>query len=293
MRVALVTCRELPEPDPDQEPLLRALAEAGLEAELLAWDDPAAEPQRFDLCVLRSCWNYHHRPATFLAWVQRTARVTRLLNPAPLVRWNLHKRYLAELADRGLACVPTVFVARGRAPSFAATLAREGWSEAVIKPSVSAASYRTRRFAAANAASAQAFLDELAEERDALIQRFMPAVLGGGEKALVWVAGAWTHAVRKSTRFAGGVERVSEALAPTDAERALGERVLAGLEQDLLYARLDLIPADDGTPLVSELELIEPSLFLVQHRPALDRLVAAIRAAASPSGDEPPSRGRR
>lgn len=287
MRVALVTCRQLPEPDPDEELLLHALAAAGLAAELLAWDDPAGRPEGFDLCVLRSCWNYHHDPPAFLAWIERAERASRLLNPAPLVRWNLHKRYLAELAARGVPCVPTVFVERGRPPSFAATLEREGWSEAVVKPAISAASFRTRRFRAQDAAGAQAFLAQLAEEREAMIQRFLPAVLDGGEKALVWIAGEWTHAVRKSARFAGAVEHVSEALPLSAAERALAERVLAGREQGLLYARLDLIPADDGAPLVSELELIEPSLYLAQHPPALARLARAIRAVAGA-----PSAGR-
>ncbi len=284
MRVALVTCAVLPEPDPDQEPLLAALRAGGLEAELLAWDAAGERPEEFDLCILRSCWNYHRRPEAFLEWIEHASAVTRLVNPAPVIRWNLHKRYLGELAARGLPTVPTVWVAHGSAISLAETLARRGWSAAVVKPCVSAASCRTRRFAAGDR-EGQAFLDALVRERDAMIQRYLGAVDRTGEKALVWIAGRWTHAVKKSPRFAGGVERVSEAQALTPAEEALAARALAGVPagsagapDGLLYARLDLIPDDDGTPLVSELELIEPSLFLIQHPPALERLVGAIGA---------------
>jgi hypothetical protein len=97
----------------------------------------------------------------------------------------------------------------------------------------------------------------------------------------VWIAGEHLHCVRKQPRYSGEEERVSGALEPGPEERALFQRALAALptavREDLLYARLDLVPGPDGAPLVSELELIEPSLFLVQHPPALARLVAALR----------------
>jgi hypothetical protein len=284
MRVALVTCRTPPEPDPDQEPLLAALRRSGVEAEMLAWDDPDARPEAFDLCVLRSCWNYHLRPEEFLAWIERTAAATRLANSATVVRWNLHKRYLTELEASGLPIVPTAFVARGTRVSFAETLRREGWGEAVIKPCVSGGSYRTRRFELRDGLEAQEFLDELVRERDAMIQRYMPSVERKGEKALVWIAGRWTHSVEKAPRFQGGEEHVSEAIVPGQAELDIAARVLASLPErwlaDLLYARLDLIASDGRAPLVSELELIEPSLFLLQHPPALERFVEAIALKA-------------
>src|ERR1700693_2131330 len=95
-KVALVTCAELPEPDPDEALLVDALRQAGLGAELLAWDDPSANPAAFDLCVLRSCWNYYEDPQAFLAWIATTAAATKLQNPENVVRWNLHKRYLQK-----------------------------------------------------------------------------------------------------------------------------------------------------------------------------------------------------
>ena len=281
MPVALVTCRTLPEPDPDQELLLAALRRAGLATELLAWDDPEARAEEFELCVLRSSWNYPLQPEEFLAWIERTAAATRLVNSATVVRWNLHKRYLTELEASGLPTVPTIFVQRGARVSFAETLRREGWNEAVIKPCISAGSFRTRRFALRDGLEAQEFLDELARERDAMIQRYMSSVEKEGETAMVWIAGQWTHAVDKAPRFQGAEEHVSEAIVPADAEQELADRVIASLPErwraEMLYARLDLIPADDGKPLVSELELIEPSLFLIQHPPALERLVEGIR----------------
>jgi hypothetical protein len=95
----------------------------------------------------------------------------------------------------------------------------------------------------------------------------------------VWIDGDFTHAVRKTPRFAGGVEIVSEALPIAAAERAVGEAALAAvgaLDQDLLYARVDVAPDSAGRPVVMELELVEPSLFLLQSPVALRRLVEGI-----------------
>lgn len=283
MRVALITCRALPEPDLDQEPLLAALRAAGLQAELVAWDDPAADPGAHELCVLRSCWNYHLDPGAFEAWLARAERVTRVLNPPEVVRWNLHKSYLAELEARGLPVVACEHLERGSRASFAGVLDARGWSEVVVKPAVSASSYRTRRFARGEEAAAQTFLDDLLGDRDAMIQPYLSSVERSGERSLVSIGGRFTHAIEKAPRFEGGEERVSPALPLRASELVLGAAVLAslgGLARELLYARLDLIEDDDGVARISELELIEPSLFLVQSPPALRALVAAIRDAA-------------
>jgi hypothetical protein len=175
--------------------------------------------------------------------------------------------------------VPTAFLERGESADLAGVLAERGWEEVVVKPSVSAASFRTRRFAVAELEAAQAFLDLLLGERDVMVQRYMPGVEDPGERALVWIDGALTHAIQKRARFAEEAEEVSDALPISDAERALAERALGCVEEELLYARIDVVPGDAGEVMLSELELIEPSLFLKQSPEALARLVAAIGRA--------------
>lgn len=281
MRLAVATCRVKPEPDPDEAPLLEALRAAGIAAEMLAWDDPAApDAAAFDAVLLRSTWNYFLEPERFAEWAAGIAAKSRLLNSLAAVRWNLHKGYLLELEQAGLPIVPTVVIARGAAPDLEELCAVRGWEECVVKPAVSAASFRTQRFARAERAAGQAFLKSLCAHRDALVQPALPGFAHPGERAHVWIAEEHLHCVRKQPRFAGQDEQVSGALAPEPGERALLQRVLAALppavREDLLYARLDLVAGFDGQPLISELELIEPSLFLVQHPPALARLVTAL-----------------
>jgi hypothetical protein len=121
-RVALVTCQQLPEPDPDQQPLLNAIRAAGMESSMLAWDDPQADPAAFDLCILRSAWNYYEDPEGFVKWVDRAASVSRLVNPVAIIHWNLHKRYLRELENAGVPIIPTHFCDKRQSIDLAATM---------------------------------------------------------------------------------------------------------------------------------------------------------------------------
>lgn len=281
MRVAIATCREMPEPDLDQEPLLEALAGAGIDAELLAWDDPAADPGAFDACILRSTWNYHEQPQQFLDWAEETSRRTRLLNPLDVVQWNVHKRYLLELESRGVPIVPTALVSRGSRIRLGELMEARGWEDVVVKPAISAGSFCTRRFRATEVDSGkpdggELFLRELVADMDALVQRFEPSVADGGERALVWIDGEFTHAVTKEPRFVGDEEQVSASQLLGEEERALAEALIEPWSERLFYGRVDLISGPDGRPLLSELEFLEPSLFLLQEPRALQRLVESI-----------------
>lgn len=280
MDVALASCTNLPEPDFDEAPLLAALAAVGLSARTLAWDDPAADWGAARMTVLRATWDYPLRPRAFLDWVRRAARVSDLWNRPAAVRWNLHKGYLLDLERHGVAVTPTELVRRGSERRLAEVMAARGWPEAVVKPAVSAASYRTRRLGAGREAAGEAHLRALVAEGDALVQSYLPSVEGYGERALVWIEGELTHAVRKSPRFDDDEESISAAaIAPAEAELATAAlaRVAEVLGEAPMYARIDLAPGAAGEPVVMELELIEPSLFFPFSERALDLFVAAIR----------------
>lgn len=276
----LATASRLPRADEDDHPLRAALAARGLSAETRAWDDPLVDWGAARACVIRSTWNYVRHHDAFLGWADRCAAVTRLWNPSAIVRWNSHKRYLLELAEAGLSVVPTRLVTRGDDPRLAAHLGAAGWDTMVIKPAVSAGSFATVRVARGDVATAgQAHLDALlAAGQDVLVQPFLSSVDGYGERALVWIDGALTHAVRKSPRFAGDPQRISEAVPIAPDESVLAEAILAvAAREPLLYDRVDLARDERGRPCLMELELIEPSLFLDRAPAALERLAAAIQ----------------
>jgi glutathione synthase/RimK-type ligase-like ATP-grasp enzyme len=277
--VALASCVTLPEPDADMAPLLEALRGAGLAAEALGWDDPAAEPDFAGarLVLLRSTWNYSLRPREFLEWVDRTARATRFFNPPETIRWNTHKSYLLELRAHGVPVVPTTLLRRGDATPLRDVVRGHGAARVVVKPAVSGGSRETMRVDAASLDAGEAHLRGLVAREDVLVQPYLDSVEGHGERALVWIDGELTHAVRKSPRFIGDEERVSEAVPIADDEAAVARAALAVAPTPLLYARIDVARDEHGAPRVMELELVEPSLFFARGPAALARLVAALR----------------
>lgn len=278
--VALVTCQQLPEPDPDAQPLEAALEAAGLTACHLAWDNPSPRWSSLSMCVLRSTWNYTAHLGRFLEWGEHVSRESVLWNPMKVVRWNVHKRYLADLSRRGVATVPTVYISRGDVGTrLADIMDARGWRRAVIKPEVSAASANTHVIDRDDVSEVQETLfSELVSEREMMVQPYIESVEGHGERAVVWIDGEITHAVRKSPRFEDEEELVSDAVPVEDDERTLALAALRCAEGPLLYGRVDMVRDDAGVPMVMELELVEPSLFLVHSQRALERFVDAICA---------------
>lgn len=264
MNIALLHCDPMPEPDPDQAPLLAALRAAGHEAEPVAWNTSRPESlSPFDAALLRATWDYYRDLPRFLDWIGAAAGHTTLLNPLEVVRANAHKGYLLALAEAGVATVPTVIVPRGATGKGALveSIARgRGLAEIVIKPAIGAASFLTLRTSAANP-EAQAHLDEVLSTRDAMVQPFVRTVGTVGERSVVCFRGVASHAVHKRPRFKGEEESVTRTEL-TEELKALAQRALeAAGASGLLYARVDCFEGEDGSPMLSELELIEPSLY--------------------------------
>jgi hypothetical protein len=202
-RVALVTCAELPELDPDDQLLLAPLAQRGIEVTAAVWDDPAVSWSAFDLVVVRSPWDYIGRREAFVAWAER---VPRLANPADVVAWNTDKRYLAELDAAGVPVVPTSWVE----PGTDWVVPADG--EWVIKPAVSAGSRDTGRYDVADAAQRRLAAAHVARLQSAgrlvMVQPYLPAVDSYGETALAFLGGEYSHSIRKGPMLAGPDEGV-------------------------------------------------------------------------------------
>ncbi len=276
MRLRLATCTTLPEPDPDQAPLDEALRAAGVDFAWLAWDDPAVDWDAPAPTVLRSTWNYSLDRPGFLAWCERVARAAPLWNPPDVVRANTHKRYLIELAARGVPTVPTELVERGAAPRLAERARARGWSRIVVKPAVGAGSLDARVFDAGEWDDAERHAAAVGARVEVLVQPYLTAVEDHGERSLVWIDGALSHAVRKSPRFAGEDELVTGPHPIDDAERDVALAALAPWADRILYGRVDLARDPGGAPVVMELELAEPSLFFARAPGAAERFVAGL-----------------
>jgi glutathione synthase/RimK-type ligase-like ATP-grasp enzyme len=269
LRVA--TCQALPKRDPDEAPLVEALSAAGIDARWVAWDDPEADWDAPVPTIVRSTWNYASQRDAFLAWADRVARAAPIWNPLDVLTANTHKRYLTELAARGVPVVPTVLVAQGHATRLGAL----GWPRLVVKPAVGAGSLGVRAFDAGDP-EAEAHAAMLAARGDVLVQPYLASVHDHGERSLVWIDGALTHAVRKTPRFAGEGEAVTGPFPIADDERAVALAALAPWTDRVLYGRVDIARDDAGAPVLMELELTEPSLFFRAAPGAAERYVAGL-----------------
>jgi len=262
MKIALLNCEPMPEPDPDEAPLLAALEQAGHEARSVAWNGHPPEVLKpYDAALLRATWDYYRDLDRFMAWLEGASAFTSILNPLATVRANAHKGYLAGLAERGIATVPTEIIERGTPASVATLAAGRAWHDVVIKPAIGAGSFLTLRSSASDP-GAQPHLDAILADRDAMIQPYVPSVATTGERSVICFRGVPHHAVHKHPRFKGDEERVERAEL-TDELDGFATRVLEASDATgLLYARVDCFQGEDGSPLLSELELIEPSLYL-------------------------------
>lgn len=265
-RIVLAGCPQLIEGDGDDAGLVAALRGRGLHARWLSWDDP--EALRADLVILRATWDYVERLDEFLAWGRR---VSHLLNAPDVIAWNADKRYLVDLAGRGVPTVPSAVFAPGE------TVRLPSAPEVVVKPAVGAGSIGARRFS--DRVAAGDYVAHLhAQGRSALVQAYDARVEHGGETALVFLGGQQSHAFTKRAMLpppgrapeldATGTHAV-ERLGPADPDFEVWDLGLAALEAaarqlgidvgEFLYARVDVIGGHDD-PRLLELELVEPSL---------------------------------
>ncbi|MFJ7011924.1 ATP-grasp domain-containing protein [Streptomyces albogriseolus] len=295
VRVALVTCADGPDvaEDRDLPVLVRALNEAGVEASAEVWDDAGVDWARFDLAVIRSTWDYSWRAAEFTAWAERCGALTRLANPADVVRWNTDKRYLADLAAAGAPVVETRYLAPGDAVEL------PDGHEFVVKPASGAGARFAARYTPDEHDTAVRHVRRLHDDGfTAMVQPYVRAIDSGGERALQFFGGTLLHASRKGPVLAPGTPYDQRKTAhpgltdwtPTADELGVAQAALAAVPgaPELLYARVDLVDGDDGRPRVMELELVEPNLFLWLHPESLPVVVERITEAA---GRRRPSAG--
>ncbi len=192
--------------------------------------------------------------------------------------WNADKIYLRDLGEAGIALPQTHWFESGERPDCDALLRDWELARAVLKPRISATAFGTHLITAGGTLGEEEWT--ALETSGGLLQAFVPEVESQGELSLVYVDGEFGHAVRKRPAsgdfrvqgdFGGSVERI----APAGSARAFGDAVLAAVSRPWLYARVDLVETDRG-PVLMELELIEPDLFLTSAAAA--RLAAALLA---------------
>ena len=283
--VALVTCREALGIDYDMPLLLEAVRAAGIVVDEVCWDDESIDWSTYDQVVIRSTWDYHRRYDDFMQWVRAVSSVSTMNNSLDVITWNTDKHYLAEVAAMGLPVVPTVFIEPGQEDWLEHVRELLTLGDVVVKPAISAGSNDTERHS--NIDVAQKHITELlSAQRSVMLQPYMADVDVYSETGLVFIDGKFSHAFAKGALLAqeknmsGGLyaeEEIGVRL-PTAEQLLIGERAVKWLTSrfgKLLYARVDLLPTARG-PVIIEIELTEPSLYLLLHPGAAAELANAL-----------------
>lgn len=288
-KIALVTAAAARDLDEDMPSLESALRNVGADVTIAEWDRPY-DWSRFDIALLRSTWDYPQRLAEFFVWAEAVSRQTKLLNPLPVVKWSSDKHYLGHLAEKNVPTVLTKFIEPGERPSFAGLLSQPGVDEFVVKPAVGAGSRDAQRFGREEADDAARHAQRmLNEQRSVLVQPYLSRVDELGETALIYFEGQFSHAIRKGPLLKRKEGPTTELFAketitarvPDEAELNVGALALRAMPFETpLYARVDLIRDENGKPVVLELEMVEPSLFLPFEARSAATIAAAVMRRA-------------
>ncbi|OKL52063.1 ATP-grasp domain-containing protein [Buchananella hordeovulneris] len=280
--VTFATSADRPTLATEEQPLLAEVASRGIDVRVAVWDDPTVDWQQAGIVVVRSVRDYAQKPDEFLAW---TRRVPRLLNPAPVVGWNIDKHYLQDLAQRGLPTIPTIWLEPEDKFSKHQLHTRfPARGDFVVKPAVSSGGRGTGRYTSTDAQSRMEAIAhaqrQLAKGRSVMVQRYLEAIDTAGELSLIFFNGLISHAVSKRAMLHPSFRNLDEVVQDeevqarevTEAERAFGERVrlalhgymkeALGRDMLLLFNRIDMVPDGRGGYYVMEISLVDGSLYL-------------------------------
>jgi len=265
------------EHDREFNPMRAACAARDIDLKCVVWDEPGLDPEVFEAFVIGTTWDYAERPDAFLATLERFADRRPLFNPLPVVRWNLKKTYLKELAAKGVPVVTTLWRERADAETIETAFDTLGVDEIVIKPAVGASAWRQTRLKRGDSLPPATDLPPA----ETMLQPFLPAAATEGEFSFLFFDGVFSHCAQKIPE--DGDYRVQsmygareQAYEPNAAELDLAQSVVDAIGESLLYARVDMMRELDNRLAVMELELIEPYLYPDQGPGMGERFAAAL-----------------
>jgi glutathione synthase/RimK-type ligase-like ATP-grasp enzyme len=306
MKIGIITCEDLSRyfessEDPlithDDLVMVSCLRSRGHEVVAIPWGQEVSSLQDYDVFVVRSPWDYMDSPSKregLFTWLKELDSLGKPIeNPVGLMLWNLDKHYLKDLSDQGIEIVETKFIE----PSSALNkeVLRKHFNEFgafVLKPCISAAAKDT--FLVSSLESIETLedangkvegdMEDWRAGRGFMIQPFIKSIKSFGEWSLVFLNGEYSHSVRKIPKSGewlvqdelGGSVRWEEApqnivdkakIAVNAIQPAYESATSNKLSKPPLYARIDLLIADDGSPLLGEIEMVEPELFFKMREP--------------------------
>ena len=289
--ITLLTCRAYYKPDNitpyiqnillEQELLKSAFEAQGLKVDITYWDNPSYEWQQTKSVLFRTVWDYFERFDEFWDWLEQVKTKTRLINSYELIKWNIDKHYLRDLKNNGIQVVPTYFADRGNNISLKEIANLNDWKHIVIKPAISASAFNTYKITNDEIEQKEQLFHELLQTHDMLVQPFFPTISELGEASLMVFGGKFTHAILKKAKagdfrvqddFGGTVHDYN----PTQEEIKFAEKVFQSCTSLPIYGRVDIVWDSNKHIYLSELEIIEPELWIRNRPESANKIAEAV-----------------
>lgn len=251
-----------------EDALLRAaLEEKNLRIIRKSWDDASFNWASTEFVLFRTPWDYFHRFDEFFLWLHKTAKHTQFINSIETVNWNIDKHYLLDLQQKNIPVVKTHMIEAGTTTTLLEEYKKCGHSEIILKPAISGTARHTYRIHAETVQQHEELFQQLIQKESMLMQPFLESILTKGEITLVVMGGKLTHAVLKQAK--PGDFRVQDDFGGTvteyhasEKEKQFAEAIFQTIQPLPLYGRIDLVWNENDELVVSELELIEPELWM-------------------------------
>ena len=289
--ITLLTCRAFYKPDNvtpyiqnillEQELLKSALEAQGLKVDITYWDNPSYEWQQTKSVLFRTVWDYFERFDEFWDWLEQVKTKTRLINSYELIKWNIDKHYLRDLKNNDIQVVPTYFADKGNNISLQEIANLNDWKHIVIKPAISASAFNTYKITNDEIEQKEQLFHELLQTHDMLVQPFFPTISELGEASLMVFGGKFTHAILKKAKtgdfrvqddFGGTVHDYN----PTQKEIKFAEKVFQSCTSLPIYGRVDIVWDSNKHIYLSELEIIEPELWIRNRPESANKIAEAV-----------------
>lgn len=279
MKIALLTCENLPNLTESDQLLIPAFAQHNIEAKPVIWEDKSIHWSDFDYLIFRNTWDYYEKQEAFNSWLNQIQTLgIKTLNPIEIIQQNKHKFYLKDLQNLGVKIIPTQFIDITKQLNIKEIIPSE-WTKTVIKPAFSAGSYLTELFNAKDADTISEKYKNIAAEKELLLQKFMPEIQTLGETSFIFFNKKFSHCVNKKpaendfriqVQFGGKYTLIH----PTQELVEQAQKIINIFNSNLLYARVDTIIIENQIHLM-EVECIEPDLYFQLEKNSIEKFITS------------------
>ena len=265
----------------EDELVINALKEKNLYVVKKDWNDSIFDWETTRSILFRSTWDYFDKFELFKKWFNKTKNKCLMINSTETIEWNIDKHYLLDLQEHQIPIPNSEFIKRGSSIDLSLLMQKKNWNEIVVKPTISGAAKNTYRLKEEEIIQFGPTWEKLIYKEDFIVQEFQNNVITEGEVAMIVIGGKFTHAVLKKAKEGdfrvqddfGGMVYEYEA---SKNEINLAEKVFSSCDEIPLYGRVDIMWDDVGLPTVSELEIIEPEIWMRNYPKYAEYLADAI-----------------